>query len=115
MPWPRIPTLVFTDSVRFRSSSWTKDQAGGRVLAEGPWGPIVSCSVAAAGATDVELHSREGMVVSHVVTTIFRLGYLRDQLWWQETGAILTVMGVEPAGDGRGRVWNHYCEERPTK
>ena len=61
------------------------------------------------------IHSRENMIVTHVVTCNSRLGYLRDQLQWQETGAILTIVGVEPAGDATGRIWNHYCEERPLR
>ena len=115
MAFPRIPRVIFMDQVKSRSGSFSKDATGGRVLAEGAWGQSVRCSVSAAGASDVETHSRENMLVSHVVTSYARLGYIRDQLQWQETGAILTIVGVEPAGDGEGRIWNHYCEERPTK
>ncbi len=116
MAWPHIPNLIYTDAVRVRTVTWpTKDAAGGRVPTTGGWGEAVLCSVSAASAQDVELHSRENMVVSHVVTSNGRLGYLRDQLQWQETGAILTISAVEPAGDGTGRIYNHYCDERPLR
>ena len=116
MGWPTIPPLIFTDSVKVRTVTWEgKDAAGGRMPTVGAWGSEHECSVSAAGANDVAIHSRENMVVTHVVTCLDRLGSLRDQLQWQETGAILTIQGVEPAGDGTGRIWNHYCEERPLR
>lgn len=116
MPWPAIPPLIFTDFVRARAVAWAmKDSAGGRLPTPSAWGSPVACSVSAAGANDVAVHSRENMVVTHVVTCKSRLGHLRDQLQWQETMAILTIVGVEPAGDGTGRIWNHYCEERPLR
>ena len=115
MPWPMIPPLIYTDSVQHRAVTWSQDRAGGRVPSYGSWGASVSCSVSAASATETAQHSRESMIVSHVVTCNTRLGYLRDQLLWAETGAILTIVSVEPAGDGMGRVWNHYAEERPLR
>ena len=115
MAWPGIPPLIYTDSVKARSATWGKDAAGGRVPTYGSWGSAVDCSVSAASAIQVQQHSRDGMVVSHVVTANTRLGYLRDQLQWQETDAILTIVAVEPAGDGTGRIWNHYAEERPLR
>ena len=114
MAWPIIPPLIYTDEVKARASTWgTKDAAAGRTVTYGAWGNVVACSVSAASASQIQVHSRESMIVSHVVTCNDRLGYLRDQLQWQETGAILTIVSVEPAGDGTGRIWNHYCEERP--
>lgn len=114
MPWPAIPTLIYTDAVSPRAVSWaTKDRAGGRVPTPGSWGPAVACSVSAASAAAVQIHSRDGFVVTHVVTCNDRLGNYRDQLRWEETGAILTITAVEPAGDGTGRIWNHYADERP--
>ena len=117
MAWPRIPSLIYTDQVAVKPViSWGKDAAGGRVPTYATsWSVPYDCSVSAAGANDVAIHSRENMVVTHVVTCNSRLGYIRDQLQWQETGAILTVIGVEPAGDAEGRIWNHYCEERPLR
>lgn len=115
MPWPKIPPLIYTDSVKARTATWSKDAAGGRVPTYGAWGGSVACSVSAVTATEVAIHGRESAMVSHVVTCNDRLGYLRDQLQWQETGAILTIVAVEPAGDGCGRIWNHYCEERPLR
>lgn len=115
MPWPTIPPLIYTDAVSVRSVSWSKDAAGGRVASYGGWGNPVSCSVSAASAEQTQQHSREGMIVSHVVTSNTRLGYLRDQFRWQETGAVLTIVSVEPAGDGTGRIFNHYAEERPLR
>ncbi len=92
------------------------DKAGGRSSITSDWGGAAfPCSVSAASATQQAQHSREGMIVSHVVTCNDRLGYLRDQLMWMETLAILTIVAVEPAGDGTGRIWNHYCEERPLQ
>ena len=113
MPWPKIPTLVFTDLVKARSVAWSKDRAGGRLPTPGSWGQSIPCSVSAASAAAVQIHSRDGFVVTHVVTCLGRLGNYRDQLQWQETGAILTITAVEPAGDGMGRIWNHYTDERP--
>ena len=114
MGWPAIPPLIYTDAVAPRSVTWaTKDRAGGRVPTPGAWGAPVACSVSAASASAVQIHSRDGFVVSHVVTCDSRLGNYRDQLQWQETGAILTITAVEPAGDGTGRIWNFYCDERP--
>lgn len=115
MSWPSIPPLIYTDTVKARTTTWTKDRAGGRVSTAGDWGQPIPCLVTAASAQQVQIHSREGMVVSHVVTCNDRLGYLRDQLQWQETSATLTITAVEPAGDGTGRIWNHYCEERPLR
>ena len=115
MPWPGIPPLVYTDSVKARAATWSKDAAGGRVPTYGAWGGSVACSVSAASAVQAQQHSRENMIVSHVVTSNARLGYLRDQLLWAETGAILTINAVEPAGDGTGRVWNHYAQEIPLR
>lgn len=116
MGWPHIPTLIYTDFVRVRPASWAmKDAAGGRVPTYGGWSAYVAASVSAAGADDVAIHSRESMVVTHVVTCNERLGYIRDQIQWAETGAILTILSVEPAGDGDGRIWNHMTEERPLR
>lgn len=116
MPWPSIPSLIYTDSVKVRTVTWSKDHAGGRQPVNGAWsGKVFPCSVSAASASQQVQHSREGMVVSHVVTSDARLGYLRDQFQWQETGAILTIVAVEPAGDGTGRIWNHYVQELPLR
>jgi hypothetical protein len=117
MPWPAIPILIYTDAVKVRSVTWTtKDAAGGRVPTYGAWsGSEYACSVSAVSANEQAVHSRENMVVSHVVTSNTRLGYLRDQLQWQETGAVLTITSVEPAGDGTGRIWNHYATELPLR
>lgn len=116
MPWPLIPRVIYTDTVTpVTISSWTKDAAGGRVPVFGSQGDPVSCSVSAASANDTAQHSRESMVVSHVVVSNSRLGYLRDHLLWEETGAILTIVSVLPAGDAGGRIWEHYCEERPLR
>ena len=121
MPFPSIPIdLIFSDTVQARSVVWvnpggtpSKDAAGGRKAVPGPWSCSFNCAVSAAGAVDVANHSRENMIVTHVVTCSTRLGGVRDQLLWSETGAILTIVGTEPAGDNTGRIWNHYVEERP--
>ena len=116
MAWPHIPDLIYTDEVRVRSTSWTtKDAAAGRQPTYGAWSDYSDASVSAAGANDIAVHSRESMTVSHVVTCNNRLGYMRDQIQWAETGAILTIVGVEPAGDGTGRIWNHYVTELPLR
>lgn len=115
MGWPDIPDIIYTDAVCVRTATWSQDHAKGRQPTYGPWGQPMECSVSAASASSSAQHSRESMVVSHVVTADDRYGYIRDQLQWQETGAILTIVAVEPAGDGNGRIWNHYCEERPLR
>jgi hypothetical protein len=122
MGWPSIPMLVFTDRIRFRSATWGKDGVSGRLASYGGWGRWVSCSVSTPTTSDQDkfhltAHGREEMKVSHIVT-LNNSSYpglkVRDQLQWQETGYTLVVLGIEPAGDGRGRIWNLYCEYHPT-
>ena len=113
--WPNIPTLIYTDSVQFRTMSWGKGSSGGRKETPGVWSQSFNCSISAASADDIMTHSRESMQVSHVVTMNRRLGGIRDQFLWEETGTILGIVSIEPAGDGRGRIWNHYVQEYSTK
>ena len=117
MGWPRIPTKqIFSDTVRFRSQAWTSDSVAGRQPTPGPWGRSVRCSVSAASAQEVTIHSSEQLTVSHVVTldgTNYSGLKIRDQALWDERDSILTIVAIEPAGDRSGRIWNLYCEERP--
>ena len=115
MAWPTIPALIYSDSVRARTASWSQDPSKGRLASYGAWGRPAPCSVVAASSEEAAAHSRESMVVSHKVVCDTRLGYLRDQLLWDETGATLTIVSVQPAGDRTGRIWEHFCEERPTR
>ncbi len=117
MGWPNIPRLIYTDAVSVRRVAWAQDAIKGRQAAypDGWSGESYECSVSAASADDQVRHSRENMIVTHCVTCNTRLGSIRDQLLWAETGAVLTIVGVEPAGDGTGRVWNHYTEEHPAR
>ncbi len=112
MPWPAVPDLIYTDRVKVRTVTWdTKDRAGGRVPSYGEWsGATYRCAVSASYVSEAQTSSSQS-VVSHVVTADRRLANLRDQLRWQETGGILTITGIEPAGDGNGRLWNHYAQE----
>lgn len=118
MPWPTVPeSLLYTDLVKVRTATWgTHDKAAGRTVTYGDWSTdVYPCTVAGASAKDVTIHSRESALVTHVVTASTRLGYVRDQLQWQETDAILTIVGVEPTGDANSRAWNHYVEERQLR
>jgi hypothetical protein len=112
MPFPSVPNLIYTDSVRVRVVTWeTKDRAGGRVPTYGSWsGDTYRCSVSASGVTEAPTSTAQS-IVTHIVTADSRLAGLRDQLQWQETDGILTIIGIEPAGDGNSRLWNHYCQE----
>jgi hypothetical protein len=110
--WPTVPSLIYTDRVKVRTVTWeTKDRAGGRVAIPESWSSeTYPCSVSASSVSE-SVTSRDQTVVTHVVTADTRLANLRDQLQWQETGGILTITGIEPAGDANGRLWNHYTQE----
>jgi hypothetical protein len=117
MAWPSIPTVIFTDSTTWsKVTSWTQDKVLGRVPVYGPVGPALTCSVAPTSAEMVDAHGRQSMVVRHMVTfdaRTFPNLHIRDQGTWVEGSKALTVIGVEPEGDGTGRIWVVTCEERP--
>lgn len=112
MAWPVIPDLIYTDRVKVRTVTWdTKDRAGGRVQSASAWsGSTYRCSVSATSVTPAQM-ARDQVIITHVVTADTKIGNLRDQLQWQETGGVLTITGIEPAGDANGRVWEHFTEE----
>lgn len=112
MGWPSIPGILYTDSVTHYAVTHGKDAASGKTQTRGNAGGSYPCAVIAASANDIAVHSRESMTVSHVVVCDSKIGTYRDVLVWAETGATLTILSIEPAGDGRGRIWNHYCEEQ---
>jgi hypothetical protein len=117
MPWPSIPTLIFTDSTTWQKvTSWTKGKVADRKPVYGPVSQPITCSVAPTSAQMVDAHGVEVMVVQHQVTfdaASFPGLHIRDQGTWLETGATLAVIGVEPEGDANGRIWVVTCEERP--
>ncbi len=117
MPWPAIPTLIFTDSTTWqRITSWTTDKVAGRVPVYGAVTQPLTCSVAPTSAQMVDSHGRESLVVQHMVTfdaATFPNLHIRDQGTWIEGGKTLSVIGVEPEGDANGRIYVVTCEERP--
>jgi hypothetical protein len=115
MGWPAIPKLLFTDSVTLYATTHGKDVAGGKTQSNLTRGGTYACAVMAASANDQAAHSRETQIISHVVTAVSQIGRYQDVLIWNETGASLTIVAIEPAGDGRGRIYNHYCEEHPIR
>jgi hypothetical protein len=112
MSWPRIGDDIYTDRVKARVVTWeTKDRAGGRVPSYGAWSATTHrCLVTAVGVAEAPTSASQS-VVTHCVTADVRIANLRDQLQWQETAGILTITGIEPAGDANGRIWNHYASE----
>ena len=114
MAWPLIPDLIFTDSVTHLATTHGKDAAGGKTRTSATSGSSYRCAVMAASASDTAQHSQDGYLVSHVVTCETKIGRAQDILVWAETGSRLRVLAIEPAGDGNGRIWNHYCEEMVT-
>jgi len=117
MPWPSIPTIIFTDSTTWsKVTSWTTDKVAGRVPVYGAAGPPIACSVSPTSAEMVDAHGRQAMVVRHMVTfdaASFPGLHIRDQGTWLEGNKGLTVIGVEPKGDAIGRIYVVTCEERP--
>jgi hypothetical protein len=117
MPWPQIPTLIFTDTTSWsKVTSWTTDKAAGRVPNFGPVGPELPCAVAPTSAEMVDAHGRQSMVVRIQVTfdaATFPGLHIRDQGTWIEGLKTLTVIGVQPESDARGRIFVVTCEERP--
>lgn len=118
MPWPTIPTLIFTDSTAWtKVTSWTTDKVAGRVPIYGTQGPYLPCAVESSGAVMVDRHGKQQMVVQHTVTfdaATFPGLHIRDQGEWAEGQKTLTVTGVQPSGDGTGRIWIVTCEEVPV-
>lgn len=112
MRWPAVPDLIYSDRVKARAVTWnTKDKAGGRVPVPGAWSTeAYRCSITAT-SVDQAVTRGEQSIVTHHVTADSRLGNIRDQLLWMETEAILTIVGIEPAGDIDGRLWVHYTQE----
>lgn len=116
MGWPRIPNLIHTDRVTWQPiTGWTQDAALGRVPAYGTASSQIVCTVQPEQASMIDEHGRQAMLVNHTVITSTNPGFkIRDQLIWLEGGKILTIVGVQPTGDARGRIWELNCEERPT-
>ena len=114
--WPNIPGLIFTDSVQWRPvKMWTKDAALGRVPTFGPLSSPINCTVQPDEAQMIDEHGRQALVVRHSVIMSDNPGVqIRDQFIWAEGNKTLTVISAIPTGDGRGRIWDFDCEERPT-
>jgi hypothetical protein len=112
MPWPTVPDRIYTDRVKVRTVTWdAKDRAAGRQPTFGSWGAdTYRCVVSAMGVSDAYEDTTQ-TVVRHCVTADVRIGNLGDQLQWQETGGILVIDAIEPAGDASCRIWNHYTQE----
>ena len=113
MAWPSIPYLILTDSVRaVPVTGWTGDAAGARVPAYGAASAPIPCSVTTHGAETAGDHRRQGMKSTHTVTFVADPGVpIRSQLLWAEGNRTLTVVGIVPAGDANGRIWEYECEE----
>lgn len=117
MPWPVIPTLLFTDSTTWsKVTSWTTGKVADRQPVYGAMGSPLVCAVETTAVEMLDSHGRQAMVVEHKVTfaaSTFPNLHIRDKGVWVEGNKGLTVKGVEPAGDAFGRIYIVTCEERP--
>ena len=113
MGWPTLKEFAVSDKVKIRRASVTQDASKGRrYLYNDDWEQKDhACAVLVASGEEVDKFSREGQVIRYTVVSQERLGVYRDQLQWQETGSVLTIVSIQPSGSAVARTWDHHCEE----
>lgn len=111
--WPTATGDAGSDLVSVRRPLRGQDASGGRTVRyPDAWLPdVLSATVRAVKGNEVDQFAREGTVISYKVTLNVRLAY-RDQIRWEETGDVLTVIAAVASGTQAARTWDHYCEER---
>jgi hypothetical protein len=113
MGWPTLKEFAVSDRVKIRRAVVSQDASKGRKYTyPGDWeAKQHQCAVLVASGEEVDQFSREGQVVRYTVVADHRLGVYRDQLQWQETGSVLTIVSIMPSGSAVARTWDHHCEE----
>lgn len=111
--WPTSGGDAGSDLVSVRRPVRGQDASGGRTVTyPAAWeSGVLSATVKAVKGNEVDQFAREGTVISYKVTLNVRLAY-RDQIRWEETGDVLTVIAVVASGTQTARTWDHMCEER---
>lgn len=111
--WPTATGDAGSDQVLVRHPVRGQGPSGGRTVSypEAWESDALSATVKAVRGNEVDQFSREGTVISYKVTMNVRLAF-RDQVFWVETGDILTVIAAVASGTRAARTWDHMCEQR---